>query len=84
LDHGRAVRAVRTIFDQPSLLTQKRPLERSIELRNPYVDPLSFLQVELLRRKRDLVAKGETIPSDLERALLLTLNGIAAGLRTTG
>lgn len=77
LDHGRAVRAVRQILEQPRLLSHQRTLERSIELRNPYVDPLSFLQVELLARKRAGVP-------NLDRAILLTINGIAAGLRNTG
>ena len=57
--------------------TTTRQLQRSISLRNPYVDPMSFLQVELLRRKRE----GH---QDVDRPLLLTLNGIAAGMRNTG
>ncbi len=84
LDHGRAVRAVCTIVDRPTLLSHQPTLDRSIELRNPYVDPLSFIQTELLRRKRALVRKGEPVPPALDRALLITLNGIAAGLRNTG
>ena len=65
-------------------------LARSIELRNPYVDPLSFIQIELLRRKRRLRDSSRDIERDaetyeaLERAILLTINGIAAGLRNTG
>jgi phosphoenolpyruvate carboxylase len=82
LDHGRAERAIRTIFERPSALDPDSTLARSIELRNPYVDPLSFVQVELLRRKRALPA-NET-PPELLRAILLTINGIAAGLRSTG
>jgi phosphoenolpyruvate carboxylase len=84
LDHGRAVRAVCTILDSESLLAHEPALGRSIELRNPYVDPLSFVQVELLRRKRDLRRRGEPVPPSLEGALLLTINGVAAGLRNTG
>ena len=84
LDHGRAARAVRQILDQPSVLAPDATLARSIELRNPYVDPLSFIQLDLLRRKRKLVAAGEPVPHELDRALLLTINGIAAGLRNTG
>ena len=46
---------------------------------DPYVDPLSFIQVELLRRlRRDGASHG------LVRAMLLTINGIAGGLRNTG
>jgi phosphoenolpyruvate carboxylase len=80
LDHGRAVRAIRIIFERPAALDPDSTLARSIELRNPYVDPLSFIQIDLLRRKR--ARDGES--PDLLRAILLTINGIAAGLRTTG
>jgi len=83
-EHGHAERAVREIFGVASILEDKPRLARSIALRNPYVDPMSFIQVELIRRKRALVAKGEPVPADLDRAILLTINGIAAGLRNTG
>ena len=84
LDHGRAVRAVRTILERADLLAHEPTLARSIALRNPYVDPMSFAQVDLLRRKRALVRAGQPVPPSLERAILLTINGIAAGLRNTG
>ena len=84
LDHGRAERALCRIYGQPSLLAHQPTLARSIELRNPYVDPLSFIQVELLRRKRAFEKEGRPVPDDLRGALLLTINGVAAGLRTTG
>lgn len=84
LDHGRAVRAIRRIFDQSSLLGHAPTLERSIALRNPYVDPLSFIQIELLRRKRAASSPSPQAENELERAVLLTINGIAAGLRNTG
>jgi phosphoenolpyruvate carboxylase len=82
LGHGRAVRAVQIILDLPGPgpLAPDATLSRSIELRNPYVDPLSFIQIELLRRKR----AAQKVPVELQRAILLTINGIAAGLRTTG
>jgi phosphoenolpyruvate carboxylase len=99
LDHGRAVRAVAAILEgdlptaAPSaqtgeasalarVLAQQPTLARSIALRNPYVDPLSFIQVEMLRRKRN--ERGGAPPHELERTVLLTINGIAAGLRNTG
>jgi len=81
LDHGRAVRAIRTIFERPGALDPETTLARSIELRNPYVDPLSFIQIELIRRKR---AHTDELPPELLRAILLTINGVAAGLRSTG
>jgi phosphoenolpyruvate carboxylase len=54
-------------------------LARSIRLRNPYVDPMSFMQVELLRRRRS----GEDT-AEIHNALGATINGISAGLRNTG
>ncbi len=91
LDHGRAVRAVCRILDQETILQHQPTLARSIELRNPYVDPLSFIQIELLRRKRaapesspDLDALLRAEDETRARAVLLTINGIAAGLRNTG
>jgi phosphoenolpyruvate carboxylase len=84
LDHGRAERAVMLILDRPAVLAPDSTLAGSIELRNPYVDPLSFIQLDLLRRKRALLAEGRDVPHELDRALLLTINGIAAGLRNTG
>ncbi len=64
---------------QTTLLEKNPVLARSIRLRNPYVDPLSLIQVELLRRKR----RGED-NDDMNYALAATINGIAAGLRNTG
>jgi phosphoenolpyruvate carboxylase len=64
---------------QETLLEKNPVLARSIRLRNPYVDPLSLIQVELLRRKR-----GGEDNDDLNYALAATINGIAAGLRNTG
>jgi phosphoenolpyruvate carboxylase len=64
---------------QSRLLERNPVLAHSIELRNPYVDPLSLVQIELLRRKR---AGDET--EELDYALAATINGISAGLRNTG
>jgi phosphoenolpyruvate carboxylase len=59
-------------------------LNRSIRLRNPYVDPMSLIQVELIRRKRTAAANGEPDSPELNRAISATINGISAGLRNTG
>jgi len=77
-------RMVLAITRQTTLLETNRVLERSIRLRNPYVDPMSLIQVELLRRKRSAVKAGQPIPADLDRAITATINGISAGLRNTG
>lgn len=75
---------VLAITRQTRLLENNPVLERSIRLRNPYVDPMSLIQVELLRRKREAVAAGRPVPADLDRAITATINGISAGLRNTG
>ena len=60
------------------LLASNAALRDTISLRNPYIDPLHLLQVELLRRHR------ESPDSALVEALLVTVHGIAAGVRNTG
>jgi phosphoenolpyruvate carboxylase len=75
----RARDAVLRVTRQRELLEANPVLLRSIRLRNPYVDPMSLVQVELLRRKRE----GDTTPS-LDDALASTMHGISSGLRNTG
>ncbi len=72
------------ITGQKTLLQTNPVLERSIRLRNPYVDPMSLIQVELIRRKRTALKSGEPISPELDRAISATINGISAGLRNTG
>ena len=72
------------ITGQASLLQTNPVLERSIRLRNPYVDPMSLIQVELIRRKRAAAAEGQPDSPELNRAISATINGISAGLRNTG
>ena len=75
----RSRRMILRVTGQRELLGRNRVLARSIRLRNPYVDPMSLIQVELLRRKQ----QGPQ-SSDLEYPLGATINGIAAGLHNTG
>jgi phosphoenolpyruvate carboxylase len=72
------------VTGQQRLLETNPVLERSIRLRNPYVDPLSLLQVELIRRKRAASVAGQPESPELNRAISATINGISAGLRNTG
>jgi len=75
----RARNLVLEITGQSELLEKNPILARSIRLRNPYVDPMSIVQAEMLRRKR----AGEQ-SAELDYVLGATINGIAAGLRNTG
>ncbi|WP_438349006.1 phosphoenolpyruvate carboxylase [Paenibacillus sp. FA6] len=71
------------ITGQKELLDNVPVIQESIRLRNPYVDPLSYLQVQLISELREFRDQGEDNP-ELLREVLLTINGIAAGLRNTG
>ena len=75
----RTVRALLEVTGQKELLETNQVLGRSIKLRNPYVDPMHLIQVDLLRRKR----AGEDTP-EVNRAIAATISGISAGLRNTG
>jgi phosphoenolpyruvate carboxylase len=77
-------RMVLAVLGQSALLETNTVLEHSIRLRNPYVDPMSLIQVELLRRKRAILATGAQASPELDRAITATINGISAGLRNTG
>jgi phosphoenolpyruvate carboxylase len=59
-------------------------IQRSVQLRNPYVDPLNYLQVEMLRRLRALPEPEGPEAERCREVIVLTINGIAAGLRNTG
>ena len=75
----RTVRAVLAVTRQKELLETNQVLAHSIRLRNPYVDPMHLIQVDMLRRKR----AGEDTP-EVNRAIAATISGISAGLRNTG
>ena len=87
-------KAVFAISQHESLLSDNQFLQRSIALRNPYVDPLSYLQVRFLREWRDehhklMKESGVALVAPDERDLLLetilmSINGVAAGLQSTG
>lgn len=90
----RTERLILDITGQAALLDNEPWLQRSINLRNPYVDPLNYIQVALLNKQRDsaelpsgsgqagLDASGDD--PRLRQAILLSINGIAAGLQATG
>ena len=82
-EYDRTRRLVLTVTGHDRLLANRHVLSRAVSLRDPYVDALSYLQLRALAALRD------TDPQDdererLERLLLLTVNGVAAGLQNTG
>lgn len=79
-ERQNAIDAVLAITQQKTLLEKNQLLARSIRNRFPYVDPLHYIQVELLRRKRD----SDTSDPSVEEGIHLTINGIAAALRNSG
>jgi phosphoenolpyruvate carboxylase len=82
-EHQRAYRYICLITDETRVLDRMPVIQVSIERRNPYVDPLNFIQVELLRELRAL-APDTPEYHDALREVLATVNGIAAGMKTTG
>ncbi|MBE0485188.1 phosphoenolpyruvate carboxylase [Marinobacter sp.] len=68
---------------QQALLEDEPVFAHSMRVRNPYTDPLHYLQAELLKRDRESEGKGE-VPEMVERALKVTMAGISAGMRNTG
>lgn len=78
---AQAIETIQNIKQQGVLLENNPAFRHSMAVRNPYTDPLHYLQAELLYRTR---AQGEQVNPDLEHALKVTMAGIAAGMRNTG
>jgi phosphoenolpyruvate carboxylase len=76
-----AAKSVLRVVDASRLLEHNAVLRRSIDVRNPYVDPINLVQIEVLRRLR---AAGDEADEELWRAFMVTVNGIAAGMRNVG
>jgi phosphoenolpyruvate carboxylase len=79
-EHERTCAEVLALLDADDLLARRPGLARTLTVRDAYLEPLHVLQVELLGRSRAAEGRDPT----LQRALLLTINGIANGLRNTG
>jgi phosphoenolpyruvate carboxylase len=82
-EHRLSSQMIMRVAGQDDLLANMSAIKTSIERRNPYVDPLNFMQVALLRELRQLDEGDENWRSILD-ATLATINGIAAGMKTTG
>ena len=95
---AQATRALLTITEQDALLADHDTLRRSIDVRNPYVDPIHLVQIELLRRLANLshptegALAGPPLDAEarehaaavLKKALKITISGVAAGMQNTG
>ncbi|MBX3011802.1 MAG: phosphoenolpyruvate carboxylase [Caldilineaceae bacterium] len=81
-EFNRTKQVILQITQQSNLLDNETWLQRSIRLRNPYVDPMNYIQVELLRRLRGTPPAAEK--ERLQAAISLSVNGIAAGLQNVG
>jgi phosphoenolpyruvate carboxylase len=74
--------SIQKVAQVKEMLEKEPQLNQSIKLRNPYIDPISFIQIELIQRLR--ANPGEPLKTQLQEAILMTINGIAAGLKNTG
>jgi phosphoenolpyruvate carboxylase len=83
-EYDRAVEAVLHATNHANLMDSDPVIQRSIQLRNPYVDPLNYIQVDMLRRLRALPNQDGAEAEALREVIVVTINGIAAGLRNTG
>ncbi|MGC9038509.1 MAG: phosphoenolpyruvate carboxylase, partial [Roseiflexus sp.] len=81
-EYQRASRMIRQVARIERLLDNAPVLQHSIQRRNPYIDPMSYLQIELLRRLR--AAPDGPDHAAIEDAILLSISGLAAGLMNTG
>ena len=83
-EYERTSDAVRAVTNHAELMDDEPVIQRSIHLRNPYVDPLNYIQVDVLRRLRALPDPEGPEAEALREVVNMTINGIAAGLRNTG
>ncbi|MBP2195647.1 phosphoenolpyruvate carboxylase [Pantoea cypripedii] len=78
------IKAVLTIANDAHLMADQPWIAESIALRNVYTDPLNVLQAELLHRSRAQEERGDEPDARVEQALMVTIAGVAAGMRNTG
>ena len=83
-EYARTRDAILESTNHTELMDADPVIQRSVQLRNPYVDPLNYLQVEMLRRLRALDDRDGPEAERCREVVVLTINGIAAGLRNTG
>ena len=82
--HLRQIVARQSRGRHTNLLDAEPVTQNAVQLRNPYVDPLNYIQVEMLRRIRALADPESEEAQSIREVIGVTVNGIAAGLRNTG
>jgi phosphoenolpyruvate carboxylase len=83
-EFSRTEHAILSITGQKALLEREPVLAKSVQLRNPYIDPLNYIQVEMIRRLRGLEDKAGKEADELRAVIELTINGVSGGLKNTG
>jgi phosphoenolpyruvate carboxylase len=83
-EYERTKDAILGISGHETLMELEPITQNAVHLRNPYIDPLNYIQVEMLRRLRALDDPESKEADDLREVIFLTVNGIAAGLKNTG
>jgi phosphoenolpyruvate carboxylase len=83
-EYKRTHDTVLSISGHANLLEAEPVTKRAVQVRNPYVDPLNYVQVEMLRRLRGLSDPESEEAQSIREVITITINGIAAGLRNTG
>jgi phosphoenolpyruvate carboxylase len=83
-EYERTVREILLLNDASELLATQPRLASTLRTRDQYLRPLQLTQIQLLKQVRDVRARGDEVDEVMQRALLLTINGIATGLRNTG
>jgi phosphoenolpyruvate carboxylase len=83
-EFSRTEHAILAITGQKALLEREPVLARSVQLRNPYIDPLNYIQVEMIRRLRLLEDKQGAEATAMRDVIELTINGVSGGLKNTG
>ena len=83
-EYDRTVAAVLKVIGQENLLDNEPVLQRSVALRNPYIDPLNYIQVEMIRRLRFQQVNQGGDETPIRAVIELTINGVSHGLKNTG
>jgi len=83
-EFDRTRTAILAITGQQALLEREPVLSKSVQLRNPYIDPLNYIQVEMIRRLRALPDKATPEADAIRDVIELTINGVSGGLKNTG